>query len=285
MLITSTPRANISIQDVWPKFETQQQAFERRAKLVRQLQNGDHLAQQVADKLAEAKSDCRCGSAICPMCVRELRRWFICETLARVNELAAADPLAFSEKIVRFSAIPREEEYREGELGAADLLRLNERLQKRHERAGFPLVFAGVDVSLNEFSRSDRCWQLHAYGVVVGLTRDQVRSALSDLYPADKREHTPRPLWVKCCSEPAAAVSYAIKPYFSRRSSYFNHFDDRKARSVRLKSSEIRELAIWLDRYRLADRYVLRGCRREGDRLVVNDRARAELLGHNRGRD
>jgi hypothetical protein len=49
---------------------------------------------------------------------------------------------------------------------------------------------------------------------------------------------------------------------------------------VPLKSSEIRELAVRIDQYRLADRYLLRGCRRkQGKRIVVNSAVRAQLLG------
>jgi hypothetical protein len=41
--------------------------------------------------------------------------------IAYVNELFAANPSGLSDKTVRFSAIPREEQYREGELFTADL--------------------------------------------------------------------------------------------------------------------------------------------------------------------
>jgi hypothetical protein len=52
-----------------------------------------------------------------------------------------------------------------------------------------------------------------------------------------------------------------------------------------LKSSEIRELAVWLDQYRLADRYVLRGCRKQGQRIVINPAVTAELLAGRRGQN
>jgi len=84
-------------------------------------------------------------------------------------------PLCSPGKVIAFSAIPCEDQYREGRLHVADLWSLNERLKKRHERAGFPLVFAGVDVSLNPFdnSTSTRRWQLQVYGVVIGCTRSR----------------------------------------------------------------------------------------------------------------
>jgi hypothetical protein len=62
-----------SISEVWRDFETKQEALERRAKLVCQLQNGDDSAQEVAAKLTGCERHRRCGSPICPICVGELR--------------------------------------------------------------------------------------------------------------------------------------------------------------------------------------------------------------------
>ena len=279
MADTNKYTPTVPICEIWPKFETKAQALERRAKLVRQLLEGDHSAQQLAAKLAGCNRHRRCGSPICHVCVGELRCWFICETIACFNDLSAANPSALRGKVIAFSAIPREDQYRQGKLRVADLLSLNERLKKRHERAGFPLVFAGVDVSLNVFdnSTSTRRWQLQVYGVVIGCTPEQVRTALSGLYPAAKR--TPRPLKVNRCNNLAAAVSYAIKPYFGRRVSYIGRNGRRQTRKVPLNSSEIRELAVWIDQYRLADRYLLRGCRgRRNKPIVIDTTARAELL-------
>jgi hypothetical protein len=104
----------------------------------------------------------------------------------------------------------------------ANLQTLNEKLQKRHKRAEFPQVFAGVDISLNVLnnSTSTRCWQLHFYGAVIGRTHRQ-----SGDCKANGRRDT---------SE------------------------------ERLTSSETRKLAVWLDQYRLADRYLLGSCRKTG---------------------
>jgi len=41
----------------------------------------------------------------------------------------------------------------------------------------------------------------------------------------------------------------------------------------------VQELALWLDQYKLADRYVVRGWWKRGDRIVINPDVRAELLG------
>ena len=269
----------VSIRRVWPKFETREQARENRDHLVRQLRNGDRSAQLFADKLAKCRTHHRCGSSICPICVRALRRWFICRAFACIDELQALNGGGLEGKIVRFSAIPRDEAYRFGDLDGADLQRLNGRLQKQFERAGLPLVFAGVDVSLNLFkNRMDAArWQFHVYGLVIGRTEEAVDEALSALYPPGKRVRSP--LHVKPCTGLGAVLSYCIKPYFSRRSGYRDDGTGRRNnRGQPLNGAQAREIAVWFDQFRLADRYVLRGCRKQGDSIVVSPRAKAELL-------
>jgi hypothetical protein len=127
------------------------------------------------------------------MCVRALRRWFICKTVSCVKGLLSSNSSGLRGKVVRFSGIPCGE-HRFGRRTLPDLKRLNKTLQKRFERDKFPLVFAGVDVSLNLFNNSiaRARWQPHLYGLVVGLTRDQVKAALSSYYPPRKR--APKPL-------------------------------------------------------------------------------------------
>jgi hypothetical protein len=80
------------------------------------------------------------------MRVRALRRWFILEMTSCINELRSSKPSALRGKMVRFSAVPAEE-YWVGGLHSADS-RYERKLQKRHERAGFLLVFGGIDISL-----------------------------------------------------------------------------------------------------------------------------------------
>jgi hypothetical protein len=260
---------SVSIDVIWRKFETIDEARKRRNKLIRQLKNGDPFAQDLAAKVAGCKGSRPCGSPTCPMCVRALRSWFICQAVDCINGLRLSNPSALRGKVVRFSAVPSEE-YRFGGLSHADLHTLNKRLKKRHERAGFPLAFAGVDISLNVLNNaiSDACWQPHVYGLVIGLTREQVREALSPHYPPG--EHAPRPLLVTRCKKVAAVLSYCIKPYFSRRSGYRNdHNGRRNNRGQPLNGSQIRELAVWLDQYNLADRYLLRGCKKQGSRIAI----------------
>ena len=267
------------IEELWPKFETLDDARERRATLVRQLLHGDHSSQKVAAKLADCRGRRRCGSPICPMCVRALRRWFVCETVGCIRGLLSSNPSGLRGREVSFLASPTEE-HRFGKGALPDLQRLNKTLQRRFQRHKFPLAFAGVDVSLNLFNNSiaRARWQPHLYGLVVGLTREEVKAALSAYYPP--RQRAQRPLHVKNCNSLPPVLSYCIKPYFSRHSGYRDRRKGHKNNLPEpLKGSQVQELALWLDQYRLSDRYVVRGCRKRGDRIIVYADVRAELLG------
>jgi hypothetical protein len=161
-----------------------------------------------------------------------------------------------------------------------DLKRLNKTLKKRFERDHFPLVFAGVDISLNLFNNSiaRARWQPHLYGLVVGLTSEEVKAALSAYYPPHKR--ATRPLYVSRCNQLSAVLSYCIKPYFSRHSGYRDRKNGRKnSEAEPLKGWQMQQLGVWLPQYELTDRYLLRGCRKKGSRIVINSAVRAELLG------
>jgi hypothetical protein len=271
--------SNASTRAVWRKHETIEQAVGRRDTLVRQLQKGGASTQQLGGKLADCKGDRRCKSPICPMCVRELRYWFISEAIDCIEELRSTNRSTLDGKVVRFLGIPLEA-FRFGTRSLPDLRQLNKTLKKRFERDRFPLVFAGVDFSLNLYNNSivRARWQPHLYGLVVGLTSGQVKTALSAYYPPHKRAK--KPLFVSGCNHLSAALSYCIKPYFSRHSGYRDRINGRKnSRPQPLKSWQIQELGVWLNQYELADRYLLRGCRKQGERIVINPETRAKLLG------
>jgi hypothetical protein len=169
--------------------------------------------------------------------------------------------------VVAFSAVLTEERYADGELRNADLRKINERLQRRHQRAGLPLVFAGVDLSYNEDSsgRWAPHWQLQVYGVCVSVDVAELRSRLARQYRGN--DTTPKPLRVRECENLAKALSYMIKPYFGRRVSYLDDTCRFNTRKVPLKRPQAQELATWINQYPLTARYALTGCRRYGDRV------------------
>ena len=261
----STP----SWRKLLPRFETRADARQRRDILVSQLKGGGRQQRRAGRRLRRCRSKAPCEKPICPRCVRRLRRSFVKSALNCIDNVR--DKCQLKElPITAFSAILTEEQYAVGDLDAADLNRINERLQRRHLRCGFSLVFAGVDLSFNTRSdgREQPYWQFHVYGVVIGLDPEKTRARLEPLYPASP--NTPRPLLVKECNDLAEPLSYAIKPYFSERVNYRHKNGRMHARPVRLKRMQICELAPWICQYRLTDRHVLTGARRYSDRIEVN---------------
>jgi hypothetical protein len=254
-----------------PRFETKKDVVERRRKMIRALNRGGRAAAKMAKKLARCTASDPCKLSMCPSCVRRLRREFILDALRLVEKLQRRGKLP----ITAFSAVSIHDQYPVGQLHKLDLPLINKRLQRQHQRARFPLVFAGVDISFNEASppTSPAYWQVQVYGVVVGLGVDAVKGALKRLYLGGAS--VPKPLWVRVCSELPAALSYTIKPRFVRRVGYTR--GRRNTRKCSLKPAQARELALCLGRYQLPARYALTGCRRYRDRIDLNPGVRQRL--------
>jgi hypothetical protein len=255
-----------NLRQLLPKFETSQQVRERKANLVKDLMAGKRATRNVGRKLRRCRKNKGCGSPICPRCVRRLRRSFVKGAINCVAQARTTNEIP-DDQIVAFSAVLAEERYAAGDLYNADLRKINERLQRRHQRAGLALVFAGVDISWNEDSeeRWPPHWQLQVYGVCVGLDVTEIRSRLAKQYPAN--DTTPKPLRVRRCRNLAKVLSYMIKPYFGRRVSYLDDTGRFNSRKVGLKRQQAQELARWIDNYPLTARYALTGCRRYGSRI------------------
>ena len=194
-----------------------------------------------------------------------MRKSFVPGAIRCIDQVCTAESVR-ADGIVAFSAVLTEERYADGELHNADLRRINGRLQRRHQRAGIPLVFAGVDISYNEDSEGRWAphWQLQVYGICVSVDMTELRIRLARLYQAN--DTTPKPLRVRECENLAKALSYMIKPYFGRRVSYRDRIGRFTTLKVRLKRPQAQELATWIDQYPLTARYALTGCRRYGDR-------------------
>jgi hypothetical protein len=255
-----------TLRQLLPKFETPEQVRERKAMLIKHLQAGKRATRNVGRKLRRCRKGADCKSPICPRCVRNLRKSFIPGAINCITRVRTANNIP-KRQIVAFSAVLPEERYADGDLHNADLRKINERIQRRHQRAGLLLVFAGVDVSYNEDSagRWAPHWQLQVYGVCVGLDVTDVRARLAKQYPDS--DTTPKPLRVRRCRNLAKALSYMIKPYFGRRVSYLDNTGRFNTRKVPLKRPQAQELATWIDQYPLTARYALTGCRRYVNRI------------------
>ena len=265
----SLAKSSRSLRKLPPGFETRADARNRRDVMVKQLLPGERHQRQVGRALKRCRAKAPCKTPICPRCVRRLRKSFVWGALNCIDHVRDKCQLKQC-PITAFSAVLTEEQYAVGDLVSADWHRINERLQRRHQRCHLPLVFAGVDLSFNTpFGRNkQQYWQFQVYGIAVGLDPDKTRATLEPLYPASP--NTPRPLRVRKCSNLAKALSYVIKPYFSERVNYRDATGRMNTRTVRLKPDQIRELAPWICRYPLTERYVLTGARRYSDRIEVH---------------
>src|ERR1700688_2368933 len=121
-----------------PNFETKRDIVERRRKMIRALNRGGRAAAKMAKKLARCTASDRCKLSICPSCLRRLRRGFILDALGLVEKLQRRGKLP----ITAFSAVSIHDQYPVGRLHKLDLPLINKRIQRQHQRAQFPLVFA-----------------------------------------------------------------------------------------------------------------------------------------------
>jgi hypothetical protein len=259
--------ARASIRNLVPEFETLRHVIKRQKKSIEALTKGGRIAKRLARKIKNcADGEEACETATCPVCVRELRQSFILGASDLIRKIQRNYELP----ITAFSAILIRERYSVGELFKANLIQINSRLQRQWQRRELPFVCAGIDVSLNEDSRQDPSlyWQIHVWGIVVGLDEKGTKNALKNLYSAD--ESTPKPLFVEECTYLPGALNYAIKATFVRRVSFTDNQGRWKTRKVSLGSSQLRELSTWLGQYPLPIRYLLIGCRRYGDRIELN---------------
>jgi hypothetical protein len=262
----SGTQKRLKLRRLLPKFETPQQVRERKARLVMDLRAGKRASRSVGRKLRKCRKNSPCGSSLCPRCLRQLRKSFIPGAIQAIDEAGTTNDIP-DDQIVAFSAVLAEERYVCGDLHNADLRKINERIQRRHQRAELPLVLAGVDISYNEDSekRWEPHWQLQVYGVCVGVDMAEVRRRLAKQYPAN--DTTPKPLRVRRCKNLAEALSYTIKPYFGKRVNYVDKTGRFNTRKVSLKRPQVQELATWINQYLLTARYALTGCRRYGKRI------------------
>jgi len=262
-----------TLTQLLPDFETEQTAFERQSEMIRALNGDDPAATRLADKLKACANGSPCDLSMCPICVRRLRASFVLPALKVIRRVQRKRKLP----ITAFSAVLKNGRYPVGNLAKIDLPVINRRVQRQHQRAQFPLVFAGIDISLNEDGRQTRRshWQVQAYGVVVGLDVDAVKKALQRLYP--RTSSAPRPLRVRECCELPEALSYVIKPEFVRRVSYIDDTGRHNTRKCSLKAAQLRELALCLGRYRSSVRHALTGCRLYSDRTDLYPGARRRL--------
>jgi hypothetical protein len=129
------------------------------------------------------------------------------------------------------------------------------------------LVVAGIDISLNTENNQVVGLQLHLYLLIEGKNTLALQEAVKAAFPPEPT--APRPYDFKEVHDPSGCITYLFKSVFYRRSRYRNPQGHAETRAQALKGKELVELMMWLNRFPIPARLVLRGVRRNGHAYVL----------------
>lgn len=106
----------------------------------------------------------------------------------------------------------------------------------------------GSDISLNDLTGvgGNSVWQGHVYGFVEAHNRRKLRNELKKAFPV--ATHVSKPVRTKRYDGSPYGASYALKPWFVRRVSYFDKLGKPRTRKVRLKPPEHVEVMLAMDK-------------------------------------
>ena len=184
---------------------------------------------------------------------------------ARIANRKASEPVIVAATLVSATHI-REP----GQLQTFSLANVKDELAKRLERSelGGCVVIGGIDFSFNIEGQTlwNPHWQPHAYILLEGKDKAQLKEAIKKYYP--RAETIERPFRAKYVESLMKPISYAVKSCFCTRSSYLEEDGHRNTINQSLKPRVAAELTVYLDQTKPTDRIILRKVRLEGDKLV-----------------
>src|ERR1700730_747984 len=92
--------------------------------------------------------------------------------------------LGFNHPETKPPSIPTTPRTAPGQLDQMDLPSINRRIQREHERVGFPLIFAGINISVYEDAppKTKPRWQMQLDGIVAGLDVDAIEAGIPKYY-------------------------------------------------------------------------------------------------------
>lgn len=247
------------------RFETFEEAKDRRATAKRALRRGNKPARQVRKSLAGCRKGCRCEAESCAVCLRRYRR----------NLFRAALPILKSRPHwTAASVIPAGLAIPYGTLNQIDVVKLVASFRRRLQRSlvlRHRLVFGAIDISLNLQNNTIQHWQLHLYLLIEGKKNRKLKNAVKAAFP--KEPTAPCPYHFKKVTDFPEAASYVYKSVFNRRSGYRKNGAPRTW-PLPLKPADLRELLPFLDRIPLGGRLLLHGLRRNGNPLRLQPTSR-----------
>jgi hypothetical protein len=237
------------------KFVNSKQAELRQALRARRLSQGGPQAQNLARRLASCSAEDPCGLRVCHFCMRfhriDLLRW--AEQLwRRGSGCSVAEAVAFS-LVMADDLIP------ESQLRKVPVRRVLARIRKRLGQLALPVpyVLGGVDFAVNIERLHPPRISVQVYGVTGAANVEALRELARTGRDPERGVH--RPLEVRAIDCFAAAITYAQKSIFVRRSSYVDERGHRNTRKFSLRAAEERRLCLWLGELRTTETLILRG--------------------------
>jgi hypothetical protein len=149
-----------------------------------------------------------------------------------------------------------------------DPAKLKDATRKRLDRAGLGdnLILGVIEVSGN-VTKSETTWMPHAHLVIAGDNEKLIKKRLKKRFP--KQKGVPRPVVVKPIYDLLGWLSYIVKPYMEARIGYQGTNGRAQTTDRTLVDQAQREALLFMDRFPLWDRLILRNVRRAGSRFVA----------------
>lgn len=265
-----------AIEAILPNFETIDEVRQWQARDISALrQNGSEAAIRLAERLHACTLRRPCHSAACRFDQREYRIWLA----TAVARLLLSEGWRSGQGWVA-SIVPEVSFGLDG-FTVKELRAFKQRVRHGLSHAGLDheVVIGGVDFSINTSSTDPIGYiQPHTYLLLPFLIgRASAQIALKRAFPAS--EQIPRPVRMRRLNDVQAAVTYAYKSHFVRRTSYVNAVGSRCTRDFPLRGDALVNLLLSLDRLPTTARLILMSAQRRGCHLeVCRDRAQRRSL-------
>jgi hypothetical protein len=202
----------------WPGAPTPKDAEKRRLFCARRLRRFKLSSQalNVAARLDSCRPGKRCQSGACPECGRAFQRWFVHSTTALISGSNNSDHLV-SVSIV----------FPKARVAPCDITTLSMAdsiaavTQALEGSSDIDWMIGAIDVSLNDDTQKglQEEWQLQLYAIAMVKNRGALKSQLRIRF--ERTKDVSRPVQIKPCDGSARVISYAYKPEFVRRISYY----------------------------------------------------------------
>lgn len=233
------------------KFETVEECESRNALIIKSFEKESKLF-KLSQKINNCTSDNPCQSIFCAKCKREYRLKIVPPICRFIAKERSKGNLIYAVTLL--------EDCNDTNTIVVDIAKFKNTLFQRLKRnlPNNAVVIGGFDIQLN--TDSDYQWapffHPHWHLVFIGMTKEQIKEALSRFYP--KTLIIKKPIRCREINSILRAVSCTISPYFAKRVRYWvANPENRKpyysAKEVKLEAKELQKLGLKLKNNLMTD--------------------------------